>query len=222
MSQNNFYNNVSYWLETSGEPLTPRPTLSESTTVDIAILGAGFTGLWTAYYLIEKNPSLKIGILEKEVVGFGASGRNGGWCSPKFSVTPEMLTKKHGKTVAKDMMQAMFDSVNEIENIINKESLDVDWQKSGMLQIARGDYNRPILEKTFNLYKNYGFEQYVTLLDKEQTRSKVQIEGVSGGLLTKNASVIHPGKLVRQLANVLERKGVRIYEQTEVTDFKKG
>src|SRR5699024_7414601 len=100
--------------------------------------------------------------------------------------------------------------------------LDVDWQKSGMLQIARGDYNRPILEKTFNLYKNYGFEQYVTLLDKEQTRSKVQIEGVSGGLLTKNASVIHPGKLVRQLANVLERKGVRIYEQTEVTDFKKG
>lgn len=222
MSQNKLYNNISYWLDSSEEALTPRPTLSKSTTVDIAILGGGYTALWTAYYLIEKDPSLNIAILEKEIVGFGASGRNGGWCSPKFSVTPEMLIQKYGEISTKEMMQAMFDSVNEIEQMIEKEALQVDWKKSGMLQIARGNYNLPVLENSFNLYKSLGFEQYVTLLDQKETRNRVRIEGTSGGLLTTNAAVIHPGKLVRQLANVLEEKGVRIYEQTEVIDFEKG
>ena len=78
------YAAYSYWLETAGEDLTPRPALSRSAEADVAILGGGYSGLWTAYYLLRGDPHLKIAIVEKEIVGFGASGRNGGWCSSRF------------------------------------------------------------------------------------------------------------------------------------------
>ena len=73
---------VSWWMETCGDDLTPRPPLDGSTTADVAILGAGYTALWTALYLLERDPGLKVVLVEKEIAGWGASGRNGGWLSP--------------------------------------------------------------------------------------------------------------------------------------------
>ena len=90
------YSSYSFWLETCGESLAPRPALGNSIDVDVAILGGGYTGLWTAYYLLRANPRLKVAVIEKEIVGFGASGRNGGWCSSKFPVTPVMLEQRYG------------------------------------------------------------------------------------------------------------------------------
>lgn len=75
------YSKYSFWLETSGDDLTPRPQLARSMEVDVVVLGAGYTGLWTAYYLLNTNPGLEVAVVEKEIAGFGASGRNGGWCS---------------------------------------------------------------------------------------------------------------------------------------------
>src|SRR5690242_15171768 len=75
------YRRYSYWLETCGDDLTPRPALNGSVDADVAILGAGYSGLWTAYYLLKREPALKIAIVEREIAGFGASGRNGGWCT---------------------------------------------------------------------------------------------------------------------------------------------
>jgi glycine/D-amino acid oxidase-like deaminating enzyme len=96
------YRELSYWLETSGDDLTPRPALPESIDVDVAILGAGFSGLWTAWYLKEREPSLEIAIVEREIAGFGASGRNGAWCTSEFPTGPGALAKsypdaKHGR-----------------------------------------------------------------------------------------------------------------------------
>jgi glycine/D-amino acid oxidase-like deaminating enzyme len=82
------YSKYSFWLETAGEDLKPRSPLTRSDDVDVAILGGGYSGLWTAYYLLRENPGLSVAIVEKEIVGFGASGRNGGWCSSKFPVDP--------------------------------------------------------------------------------------------------------------------------------------
>jgi len=79
------YTKYSFWLESSGDDLSPRPALTGSTEADVVVLGAGYTGLWTAYYLLKTNPHLKVAVVEKEIVGFGASGRNGGWCSSKIS-----------------------------------------------------------------------------------------------------------------------------------------
>ena len=94
------YSKYSFWLETAGDDLTPRPELTHSTEVDVVILGAGYTGLWTAYYLLKANPSLKVAVVEKEITGYGASGRNGGWCSSKFPVTPAMLERRYGRDLS--------------------------------------------------------------------------------------------------------------------------
>lgn len=83
----NDYARISYWLESCDDKLTPRPALDGPKQVDVAILGAGFSGLWTAYYLLKRDPSLKVAILEQEIAGFGASGRNGGWCSASFPLS---------------------------------------------------------------------------------------------------------------------------------------
>src|SRR4029077_13807700 len=108
------YAKYSFWLETSGDTLAPRTALQRSSEVDIAILGGGYTGLWTAYYLLRENPRLRVAVVEKEIVGFGASGRNGGWCSSKFPVTPRMLKQRFGRDAARSLMLAMNASVDEI------------------------------------------------------------------------------------------------------------
>src|SRR5919106_2279036 len=107
------YRTYSFWLENSGDDLTPRPPLDGSITVDVAILGAGFTGLWTAYHLLQREPSLKVVVVEKEIAGFGASGRNGGWCFSGFPVLPKQLTRQFGRETARAVSLAMADSVDD-------------------------------------------------------------------------------------------------------------
>ena len=94
------YAKVSFWLEDAGD-LTPRTPLQSSADVDIAILGAGFTGLWTAYYLLRANPRFRVAIVERETAGYGASGRNGGWCSPRFPLSPTAMSRRWGAKAAR-------------------------------------------------------------------------------------------------------------------------
>src|SRR4051794_32678273 len=101
------YRGVSLWFDQLAEPLTPRPPLPGDLDVDVAIVGAGFTGLWTAYYLHEADPTLRIAVLEQEVAGFGASGRNGGWCSALFPVSARTLAVEAGHDAARAQYAAM-------------------------------------------------------------------------------------------------------------------
>src|ERR1700721_4798899 len=101
------YSTYSFWLENSGESLTPRPALQSATDVDVAILGGGYSGLWTAYFLLLHEPALRVAVVEKEIAGFGASGRNGGWCSPNFSVTATGLEKRFGAEAARHLLLSM-------------------------------------------------------------------------------------------------------------------
>lgn len=216
-----FYQKVSYWLESCGDELTPRPKLEQSMDADIAILGAGFSGLWTAYYLSLKYPGLRIIILEKEITGFGASGRNGGWCSSKFALSPDMLLKRYGRDTARALQSTMYDAVDEVGRVIEKECMDVDWKKGGSLSIALGD-TLPLLEKRLKTYQKLGLDNHYQFLNKDHTEKRIRVGGAKGSLLSKESAVLHPGKLVRQLARVLEKRGVKIYEQTEVIDIQEG
>src|SRR5688500_14663669 len=101
------YATYSFWLETCGDDLTPRPALDGTVDVDVAILGAGYTGLWTAYYLLERDPSLQVAILEKEIAGFGASGRNGGGLGNRFPVGLRRMAELFGRQAAIDLQAAL-------------------------------------------------------------------------------------------------------------------
>jgi glycine/D-amino acid oxidase-like deaminating enzyme len=92
----NSYRGLSLWHDTAGEEFVARPPLDGELEVDIAVVGAGFTGLWTAYHLLKIDSSLKIAVIESQIAGFGASGRNGGWVSTLYPVSNSRLAVEAG------------------------------------------------------------------------------------------------------------------------------
>ena len=133
------YRRRSMWLDLIDDPLEPRAALPGPLDVDVAIVGGGFTGLWTAYYLAKADPKLRVAVLEKEIVGFGASGRNGGWISPFFPALAG--DHRQARTVARQalaMQRAMFDTVDEIGAVCAAEGIDARYHKGGVLNLATG------------------------------------------------------------------------------------
>ena len=99
------YRSRSMWLDGVPSELIPRPSLPGPVDVDVAVVGAGYTGLWTAYYLKKADPTLRVAVLEKEIAGFGASGRNGGWCHTTFPGSREAAAKTHGRQAVVDQQR---------------------------------------------------------------------------------------------------------------------
>ena len=216
------YAKYSFWLETAADSLAPRPTLSASTTVDVAILGGGYSGLWTAYYLLRANPGLRVAILEREIVGFGASGRNGGWCSSRFPVTPAVLEERYGAEAARQLILAMFASVDEVGRVCTEEGISADYRKGGILSLARGVHQLPMIRASYAAYERLGLGDRFKLLRVEECCERVRVANVHGGLYTHEGASLHPGRLVRGLAAVVERRGGAIYENTDVTEVRSG
>ena len=208
----------SYWLETAG-PLAPRAALQESTRADVAILGAGLTGLWTAYELLRREPSLKVVILEREFAGFGASGRNGGWCSSELNASLHLLRERFGTDQAVAVQRAMYDTVDEVARVCESEGIDADYEKGGMLLVARGRQQVAALETAAADYGDVGLPDHYVRLDAGELGRRVRIAGAVEALFSPHCAVVHPGKLVRGLARAVERRGGVIHEQTEVTGY---
>jgi glycine/D-amino acid oxidase-like deaminating enzyme len=213
------YSKYSFWLETSGDNLTPRPAVVGSTEADVVVLGAGYTGLWTAYYLLKANPALRVAIVEKEIAGFGASGRNGGWCSSKFPVTPAMLEHRYGREAARALMLAMNDAVDEVDRVCQQEHIDAQVHKGGILTLARGVHHLGMLRSAFDAYSRLGLGAQYRLCSASEAQERVRVTNVCGALYASENASVHPGRLVRGLARAVERRGGVIYERTEVTDF---
>jgi len=216
------YTRYSYWLESSGDNLTPRPSLNGTIDADIAILGAGYSGLWTAWYLLERNPDLNIAILEREIAGFGASGRNGGWCTSGFPTSLGRLEEKYGRAQAIVTHHAMTGAVEEVGRVARDQGLDIDWDKGGSLMVARGAAQLPTVHSVAETMRHLGFDDEFELLDKKQLDDRIRIAGTLGAIFLKENAVLHPGKLVRGLARAVEKRGATIYEQTNVTSFSGG
>jgi glycine/D-amino acid oxidase-like deaminating enzyme len=216
------YASYSYWLETSGDDLTPRPPLDGSVTTDVAVMGAGYTGLWTAYYLLRRDPSLRVAVVEREIAGFGASGRNGGWCYPGFPVSAGLLRERFGIEAARAVSRAMSETVDEIERAIDEEGIDAQWQRGGALRLARGEHQRPAIEGAYQALEALGLAGGYQLLDAAQTAEKVRVTDVVCSLFNPAGASIHPARLARGLARAVERRGGTIYEQTSVIDYDGG
>ena len=199
----------------SSAPVTARPPLPGDTTVDVAIVGGGYTGLWSAYYLQQLDPSLRIAVLDKEVSGFGASGRNGGWCSALYAVTPSTLAAEHGRDAARAQWHAMRDSVDEIERVCTNEAVEADVVRGGTVVLAR---SQPQLERArAEVAESDEYDLDVSLLDAADASRRVNATDVLGATFTPHCAALQPAKLARGLAELVERRGAAIYEQTAVT-----
>ena len=214
------YRDLSLWHDTGGDAWKPRAPLDGDLDADVAIIGAGFTGLWTAYYLARADPGLRVVVLEKEVAGFGASGRNGGWCSALFPASWSGVAKEHGAQVARNFAAVMRDAVDEVIRVAGTEGIDAHIVKGGTVIAAR----TPVQLGRARAYAADSglWDDEVHLLDAAETAQRVRIEGALGGTWTPHCAAVHPARLVRGLAEAVERRGVRICEATGATAIAPG
>jgi len=185
--------------------------------VDVAIVGGGYTGLWTAYYLARADPSLRIAVFEKEIAGFGASGRNGGWCSSLFAAKKKKIAKKSGREAAVAMQRAMFDTIDEVDRVLKEEDIDAHWRKGGSLTAATTPAQLKRVREDVEQDLSWGFtEEDFRWLDETEARSRINVSGCRGAGFTPHCATVQPARLARGLAHAVERRGVKLYEQTEV------
>jgi glycine/D-amino acid oxidase-like deaminating enzyme len=217
------YRRLSLWLDTCGEDLTPRPALDRDLDVDVAVVGAGYTGLWTAYYLAGADPSLRIAVVEREIAGFGASGRNGGWCSALFPTSRELLARRAGRPAALALQRAMVDTVDEVGRVAAAEGIDVGWAKGGTLTLATLPAQATRLRAGVEADRDWGLsESDSRWLSAAEVVERVAAAGVLGAAYTPHCARVHPGRLVRGLARAVERRGVRVYERTAAVCIRPG
>jgi glycine/D-amino acid oxidase-like deaminating enzyme len=214
------YAGLSYWLSTVDGSLTPRPPLQRDLDVDVAIVGGGYTGLWTAYYLSLADPGLRVAVLDAEICGYGASGRNGGWCSALFPVRAPALARRYGRDATVALYARMRESVDEVGRVAAAEGIDCHFAKGGTVVLA---WSVPQLERAWaEATEAAEYRLGVELLTAAEARERCGATSVLGGTYTPHCAAIHPARLVRGLAAAVERRGVRIYERTRVSSLEPG
>ncbi len=212
------YRERSMWLDGLPDDLGPRPALSGPLDVDVAIVGAGFTGLWTAYYLKAADPHLRVAILEREIAGFGASGRNGGWCHTTFPGSREAAAKTHGRQAVIDQQRALHATVAEIARVVDEERIDARFHVGGQLDLALTPVQLLRAREAVEYERSWGFgEDDYALLSASEMRERITVAGCLGAGYTPHAAAVDPARLARGLAGAVERLGVTVYEHTPVT-----
>lgn len=210
---------ISLWWDTLPDRLIKdqRPALENDIDVDVAIVGGGYTGLWSAYYLAQQDPTLSIAVLEAQVVGFGASGRNGGWCSSYFPTEIDKLGRVFGRTAARSMQDAMHDTVDEVGSVIRSEGIDCDWQQGGAISYARTPLQWQRAQDYISHWEDWGYgPDHYRLLNAGEAREIGNVPDTYGATWAAHVAAIHPARLVRSLAQIVELKRVKIYEHTPV------
>ena len=214
---------ISLWMDQLDEPLLARPALAEDLDVDVAIIGAGYTGLWTAYYLKLQAPGLKIAIIEAQTAGFGASGRNGGWLMGNLLGEDRLLAD-----LSPEQRRASYDLLHnipdEVEIVLEREGIACDYRKGGVLYCAARypEQETSLRQYLDSLYKQGLNENDYRWLNPGQLAQQIRIAKPYGGIYAPHVATLHPAKLVRGLARTVERMGVRIYENSPVTHWQAG
>lgn len=214
---------ISLWMDQLEQPLHPRCALSEDMQADVAIIGAGYTGLWTAYYLKQQAPHLKIVILEAETAGFGASGRNGGWLIGDMLGSARMLAglSAEARHEAHTLLHGIPDAVAQV---LQREAISCDYRKGGSLYCAaRYPEQEVALRAQLQAARKLGLgEDDYRWLAPQELASQLRIANPYGAIFSPHCATIQPARLVRGLADCVERLGVRIFEQSRVTDWQSG
>jgi glycine/D-amino acid oxidase-like deaminating enzyme len=199
---------VSYWW--SGVARAPRPPLPGPTDADVCVVGAGYTGLWTAYYLARAAPDLRIVVLDARFAGFGASGRNGGWLVNSVTGGRDRYVRSPGDA-AGGMQAALTGAVDEVVRVAAAEDIDADVVRGGELTVATTD------AQWSRLRDSTRGDPDLVLLDAAAVGDRVAVAGARGGTWQPHAARVQPARLVAGLARAVEALGVTIHEDTRAT-----
>jgi glycine/D-amino acid oxidase-like deaminating enzyme len=219
------YSHLSYWWDSLPDDLAgpARKPLTGPTTADVVIVGAGYTGLWTAYYLAKADPTLSVVVLEAETAGFGASGRNGGWASALFPKSLTQVAASSSREAAVALLEAMFDTVDEVGRVTEAEGIDCDFRKGGTIALIRTPVQMERAKAEIEDQRSWGFgPEHFSMLSAEEAHARLGATDVLGATYSPHCASINPARLVRGLALAVERLGVTIHEDTRVTAIEPG
>ena len=207
----------SFWLSRLG-PRLARPAVSADVDVDVCVLGAGYTGLWTAYYLAKADPSVRVAVVERERVGFGASGRNGGWASAKIAGIDRLLADPATRPGAAATYREMIATLGEMERVIVAEGIDCGWTIGGSVVAATRPSQVERLEESVAAEHAAGFDDTdLRWMEPDEARRVISTSRLHGATFTPHCAAVDPARLVAGLAEAAQRAGVTIYEQTPGT-----
>jgi glycine/D-amino acid oxidase-like deaminating enzyme len=211
---------VSFWWREIGLPV-PRAPLAGDTSADVCIIGAGYTGLWTAYYLKQARPDLDVLIVEREFAGFGASGRNGGWLTGGFAWSHERYANAGAQGV-RDLVAAMSGTVDEVIRVATREGIEADIRPTDEIMVATLPAQVARMQAEAAKRSQWGEADRIHLIGADEVRARLAIPGALGAMVVKGVARVQPAKLVRGLAQAVEALGVRICEGTSVTGIAPG
>jgi glycine/D-amino acid oxidase-like deaminating enzyme len=210
----------SLWLDQLEGPLTARPSLDGDLDVDVAIVGGGYGGLWSAYSLLKADPSLRVVVIEREMVGFGASGRNGGWCVGELAGGLGGAVATWGREAGIAMTRAIIDTVDEIQHTLADEGIDCGFERGGVLRLARTNAQLQRQRAEIDEYRHHGFgDDVLRSLTGAEATERLAATGVLGGLLYSPGARVQPARLARGLAEAVERSGGAIVEHTAAVEI---
>ena len=206
-----------FWLDM---PYQPNPGLWGNHEVDVAIVGGGFTGLSTAYFLKLRNPDIKVAILEKQFIGFGSSGRNTGISGGTLGHSIDRLKKIYGIEKVIPLQKLALRSYMLVEELIKEHEIDCDYEKCGLMTLARSAKDIETLEHEARACEEAGLN--AELLGKEEASARFGALKLLGGLNYTDQGRLNPGKFVRGMKRVVESLGVDVYENSECTRIEPG
>ena len=214
------YTQKSYWLNTYGS-YTPNGPVEGDIIVDTAIIGGGFTGLSTAYFLRKAEPAMKVAVLEGEVVGYGASGRNGGFAMTLFGLEPAVTAMLFGKQRTVDAHHYCERAVDLVRDLIREHNIQSDFEYTGFLRLATTEGYVKRIHHDLELLTGLGVTG-IEWIDKDKARAKVNSPLVLGAWSEARCGILNPAKQVREMKRVAQSVGAMIYEQSPVIEIRRG
>lgn len=200
-----------------------RTPLRDDKDVDVAIVGGGFSGLWTAYHLLAGDPALRVAVIERDVIGFGASGRNGGWLMGAAPADLRVWERRFGLGAVREAQRVLIDGISEVAAVVKTEGIDCDLRLAGSLTLARSEAETARLRARRAELERVGWPaEGLSWIDAAETQSRIGAHGTLGALVTEPCGTLDPVALVTGLALAVERRGGRIAERTAVLDIEPG
>ena len=205
----------SLWWDTMPGAIAPRPALAGDTDCDVAIVGGGMTGLWTAYCLLDADPSCRVVVIEREVAGFGASGRNGGWISAGIAASHDAWAERCGDDAVRRAERSTWEAVDWIGERVAQEGIDCGFAKGGILSVARNEAQEQRIRDHVEADRRWGWgEEDIRVLSRDEIHQRVRIPDARIGSFSPHGARVNPARLARGIADAVERKGGTVYEQT--------